>query len=750
MKISSSRKRVAVIIFCLVSFCGWSQTDTTAIDVTSLSLEELYNVKIVTASKTEMAAGQAPATAYVITEEQIRIRGYRSLLDVLLDAPDFKIDDKSFSLSRNGVSVRGIEGQAKFIIMLDGVRVSSPTNESISIMENYPVNLARQIEIIYGPASALYGADAFSGIINIISKKAEYTSTRVEAAYSTGDRGLHNMNLYTSKKIAKDVSLTISGQYFYDKGVAMDKQFKMDPLWDMMSHQSGTFNTIYGPMTPLKQVSKDYGAGLKAGDFEFSFFKNRAQNSSAIENNPSNAVYNKGVFIARGVTVFSARHSKTLGAISFLTTLTSNQYKEDPLTNYRNMFTGMEPAYKYGFGSMLQAEEQIDWKLSKNTNMVGGVVYQSFFSLPETADLKDPVNETGAIEGTLLNTPSYYRPEGLEAKIYTLKYYNVGGYMQVHHKFGDKATVTAGARLDRNSRFGSTFNPRTGLVWNPLRTTTIKIMGGAAYLAPSPESSHSYWGTFTTLDSGRTYHSNFFHLPNPKLKPMVSKNIELSLRHYFGKNFSATLLGFYTSVTNLVDFAPDEGNTNLYDGKFLGWDIDYIEVFINRGRQNIFGSTFQLVYNGAFQKGSIKAYSCLSHLHGEESLQHIDENGVKQSLQVEVENISHFIFKGGADITIDNFSFSPRIIWVSDQHISGFVDPQNPNERQTIPGYTLLNISLAYKFGRVSMFTNVTNTLNQKYAAVGPNMDLTNKNTELFYGNHQDPIRINGGLRFKL
>jgi outer membrane receptor for ferrienterochelin and colicin len=759
MKILSYENYFFIIVLSLISLYAGAQSDTTSQDITELNLEQLHNVKIVTASKTQMEAGQAPATAYVVTEEQIRMRGYRSLLDVLMDAPDFKIDDKSLSTTRNTPVMRGINGQDKFIIMLDGTRISSPTNEAISIMENYPVNLARQIEIIYGPASALYGADAFSGIINIITKRAEYTSVRTEASYSMGDYGLQNGSLFASKKFAKDVSLTVSGQYFYDNGIPMNKQFKDDNLWDMTSHETGTFNTIYGPMTPKQQVNNEYGAplsayniyaGFKAGEFDFSFFKNQAQNSSAIENNPGNAVYNKGVFMRRGVTVFNAQHSKVVGKVSFMTSLTSNQYKENPRSSYRNMFTGMEPAYKYGYGSMAQAEEQVEWKVNKNMNLVGGIVYQSFFSLPETTDLQDPVEEDHAIEGTLLNTPSYYRPNGLDAKIYTLKYYNTGAYLQMQYKFANKATITAGARFDRNSRFGSTFNPRAGLVWNPSGTTTVKLMAGAAFLAPSPESSYGYYGTFNTLDSGRTYQSNFFHLPNPHLKPMISRNIELSVRQYIGKKFSATIAGYYTSVRNLIEFASDEGHTNLYDGKFLGWDVDYIEVFINRGRENISGSSLQLEYQNTYNKASIKAYGYLSYLLSTESLHQTDDNGIETSVQVESDNISHFILKTGADVTLANFSISPRLIWVSPQHISGFVDPLNPAVRQTVPQYTLLNIAMAYKVGKVSFFVNVTNALNEKIRNVGPNMDLLKEDTELFYGNHQDPIRFNGGLRFKL
>src|SRR5439155_10241885 len=138
----------------------------------NLSLKELLNIKVTTASRTTENLEKAPATVMVITEEQIKVRGYQSLLDVMYDLPDVKVDDKIYSGIRNTFTVRGTQGQEKFVIMLDGNRISSPSGEAMPVMENYPVNLAEQIEIVYGPASALYGADAVSGVINIISKKS--------------------------------------------------------------------------------------------------------------------------------------------------------------------------------------------------------------------------------------------------------------------------------------------------------------------------------------------------------------------------------------------------------------------------------------------------------------------------------------------------------------------------------------------------------------------------------------------------
>jgi len=732
-----------------------AQTDTSKMDLTKISLEDLLDVKITTASRTEQKAGQAAASVIVITEEQIRIRGYTSLLEVLQDLPDFKVDDKVLANNRNVVTVRGVQGQEKFVIMLDGVRISSPTNETVPIMENYPVNLAKQIEVIYGPASALYGADAISGVINIISKSAEWTKEKTEASLITGNYGLYNGSLFTSRKFKKDITLTLSGQYFYDQGPDMSKLNSDDPLWNISSHNSGTFNTIYGPMTPKAPVSSGFAAplsayniyaGLKMNDFTFTFFKNYSQNSSSLEYNPSNAVYNKDAFLGRGVTVINAAYTKVLGEITSSSSLTGSEYQVNPQSNYRNVYSLMEPGYKYGFGSMIAAEERIAWNISSKVNLVGGAIYQSYISAPLSADLQSPVAK-GDLEGTLVNTQSYYRPEGIEAKFYLSKYYNAGGYLQFQYTPTQKVSITLGSRYDYNSRYGYSFNPRLGTVWNPTSTLTIKAMAASAFLAPTPTDAYSYYGSFYTQDSGKTYHSNFMHLPNPGLKPMTTKNIELSVRKLIGKNFAVTLTAYYTEFDNLIRVGPDQGNTNLYGGKFQGYNVDYIEVYINSNRQQSVGGTLKLDQTIHLKKGKITSYAAISYIDGTEDEVLTDSTGKETKVKGQLDIVSNWMLKAGTDITIGKFFLSPRLIFIGRQRLDAFVDPSNPFEKQTLDGYALLNISVGYQIRKLTLFIKVTNALNQHYRDTGPNIDLNDKNTPLLYGSVQDPIRINGGLK---
>ncbi len=238
-------------IMIMSYYNGYGQQDTTKLE--DLSLKELLDVKVVTASKNPQNSDMAPATVTVISQVWIRMRGYQSLLDLIMDLPDMKVDDKIAPGSRNSVTVRGIQGQQNFVILLDGVKISSPTNEAMPIMENYPVNLAEQVEVVYGPASALYGADAVSGVINIITKKLPANKDiMIDATAMAGSYGYINHTLFLAKKLGKPASsITVSGQYNYDSQPDYTKVYPNDPQLSSTPFKTGIFNTIFGTLKPV-------------------------------------------------------------------------------------------------------------------------------------------------------------------------------------------------------------------------------------------------------------------------------------------------------------------------------------------------------------------------------------------------------------------------------------------------------------------------------------------------------------------
>lgn len=121
---------------------------------------------------------------YVVTENNIKNRGYRNLQDLLEDIPEIEIQKKSTSEFSNYFTFRGISGNEKFVILLDGVRINSTTGTPHVVGANYALVNAKQVEVILGPASALYGVDAFSGIVNIITRTGdEVDGGNIAASY---------------------------------------------------------------------------------------------------------------------------------------------------------------------------------------------------------------------------------------------------------------------------------------------------------------------------------------------------------------------------------------------------------------------------------------------------------------------------------------------------------------------------------------------------------------------------------------
>lgn len=130
---------------------------------------------LLTATKRNIPVRKAPAIATVITQDEIRYMGARNLRDVLKTIPGIGVSRNEFGIFM--YEVRGIRTQLseKILVMIDGhtVNKSIITGSALyRIFDDMPVKNIKRIEIIRGPGSALYGANAFVAVINIITRNA--------------------------------------------------------------------------------------------------------------------------------------------------------------------------------------------------------------------------------------------------------------------------------------------------------------------------------------------------------------------------------------------------------------------------------------------------------------------------------------------------------------------------------------------------------------------------------------------------
>jgi iron complex outermembrane receptor protein len=159
-----------------------------------VSLEELGQIEVTTASKVPVKATRTPAAIYVITQEDIRRSGATSIPEALRMAPGVevaRVDSNTWSLG-----VRGFEStlSRSVLVLIDGRSVYTPLFAGVYWqVQDTPLEDIDRIEVIRGPAGTIWGANAVNAVINIITKRAQEThGTLVSTGGGNVDQGFLN------------------------------------------------------------------------------------------------------------------------------------------------------------------------------------------------------------------------------------------------------------------------------------------------------------------------------------------------------------------------------------------------------------------------------------------------------------------------------------------------------------------------------------------------------------------------------
>jgi outer membrane cobalamin receptor len=722
---------------------GTAAAQVKTADLANATLEELMNIPVTTATRATETLANAPARMHVITAEQIRIRGYRSLMELLEDLPDFKVDLAGDQDYPTELTVQGTRGANRVIVLMDGIRVSSPTNEPLPILANYPLHAAKQIEIVYGPASALYGADAFSGVINIISRNGK-ESPGLAVTTATGQDGLYNQSASYGTPLGKNGSLLIGGQFFYDRQPDLSKVYPRD-FNGLQGQRTGTFNTIFGPMQSPMPASRDYEAPISAWSFQtlferggtqLSLFANSARVPTSPAYTPDNAVYDDAAFNDNDLLVISGSHTRAIRRVMSTSSVSFSRHELDPQSGYWNVFSNMTKSYKYAYGSMLKFDEQLVWKPAVNMTLVGGATFERFFAIPQGADLSAPITSHDA-PGTILGT-------NIPDEFVKLRYSNTGAYAQWQYTVTQHLAITAGARGDYNTRYGGTFNPRVGLVLNTDTATTLKLLYGTAYLAPSPYEAYSHYGSFYTTDGGATYASDYWHVPNPDLRPQQKKTVEANVLQPLGESFVASASVFHSWLTDLrLSADPDQA----YSGFYLGWPVAYIDFAVNEGSARTYGATLALDFATSFASNRrVMARGALSLADGRVES---DVTPGEAMRRIPIGGMSPVEARFGADIEWGRWTVAPRLAISGRQRVQALELVDEDVVRKTLDGYTLVDVNIRRRevFTHVDLFLTIDNALDARYRHINARAYT---NPEELIGAPQNPRRVTLGVDIRV
>ncbi len=531
-----------IVTFLSISFLAaevLSQVpDSLSGNVFMMDLEELMNIKVSIATKSEVAMNESPSTVTVITSEEIKNMGFRQLEDILQIIPGYDLSMTYNSYYTVGIrGVRDSRNTSKLLVMVDG----NPINQifhGCAVMYGFDINIdnIERIEVIRGPGSALYGRNALSGVINIVTKSA----ASGEKVMVKGNLGTFNTRVF-------------SGFIGYEKN-DFNASISLRKIYTNYSDE-----LYMGEVYDISRDNMAVNTTIEYGNLQF----------SGLFHNIRGDVYS--TFVVRKPFYYSLSYTDEINPkISTCIKLRGHNeyYYEDielaapDTASYFPLGLYVKPGFKeYGYG----IENEFRFRVTPRNNMLAGIqadlygVYQAIIT--SNADsLANPLPYP--LPGLGRNNQQVYEPGWVKNNGH--KYNNMALLVQDIWHPVKSLSLTLGARLDYDSQIGAQFNPRVGFVFQPVKNGTVKVLYGRAYRAPG---------------AGEQYTTLGFAFGNEELKPEIINTFEFSVQYRI--KGSTSFISFYRNLMTDMIYAP------------LGTEINPDFKYHNIGKNTSTGIEFE-------------------------------------------------------------------------------------------------------------------------------------------------------------
>jgi iron complex outermembrane receptor protein len=482
-------------------------------DLADLSLEDLMQVTVQTASKFEQKTTEAPSSVSIITASDIEKYGYRTLADILRSVRSFYTTyDRNYSfLGIRGFSRPG-DYNSRVLLLVDGVRVNDSVYSTAAIGTDFilEVDLIDRIEIIRGPGSSLYGSNAFFAVINVITRKGEQMKG-VEFSGDAGSFDTYRGRVSYGSKVRENIDMLVSATYYESKG---DSALYY-PEFDAPETNNGKAED-----SDLDRFHSFFGrASFHDFTLEGAFVKRKKLIPTAsfetLFNDTRNATTDQSAFI-------DLKYAHTYASDwDVLARVTYGQNNYDGRYVYDYAEEGDEEPYivvnkDYADSAWWGTEAQVSKKLFDKHRVIFGGEYRDSFR-------QDQGNYDEEV----------YLHSEEDSTVW-------GVYAQGEFQILSELILNAGLRHDHYSTFGGTTNPRFALVYHPFDPTVVKAIYGKAFRAPNAYELY--------------YHDGYLrNKPNPDLDPETIQTYELILEQRIGEHLQAIINGFYYEIDDLIN-----------------------------------------------------------------------------------------------------------------------------------------------------------------------------------------------------
>jgi outer membrane cobalamin receptor len=483
-----------------VQFVGYKTKDVSlntsskdSIEILLVPLENEVEEVTVTSMRTHSGIEDIPTRVEVLgLDEMNEENGIKpgNIMSILGDMAGVQMQQVSASSGNTYARIQGLNGRYTQLLK-DGMPLFGGMSGSLGILQIPPLDL-KQIEIIKGSASTLYGGDAIGGIINLVSKEPSF---KKEMSVTLNQTSLNetNINSYYSQRI-KNFGFTLFVAHTYQKQTDVDKDGLSDvPLVDAtVIHPKFVF--YFNPHSTLTFNYSGIFENRKGGDMNYF---TASPNDSLYHVNNLTQRHNAD---AKWVYGFANKDN--------LTVKLSSSFLKQGLGTKQYNFDALQTIY-YSEISYLHTTEKTDWVGGVNVN--GDVFQNQTVGLPNLHDYN---------------------------------YQTLGFFLQNTWKATHHLTIESGLRNDVHSQFGSFLLPRLSFMYKFNKAISARLNGGYGYKNPvlityiNPEIDLNHLQANTTLNAERSRGCN----ADFNFDKLIHNKLHLTFNQSF----------FYTQIVNPV------------------------------------------------------------------------------------------------------------------------------------------------------------------------------------------------------
>jgi iron complex outermembrane receptor protein len=542
---SPSARLFSPILACLLVFGGTRPTflmasdgfpdaASNSTDLTQLSIEELMNIPVSSASKFSQPMQDAPAYVTVITADEIKRFGWRTLGDILQSVSGFYI---SYDRNYDYVGVRGFNRPGDYntrtLLLLNGHRMNENIYDSNGIGTDaiVDVDMIDRIEIVRGPASVLYGTSAFFAVINIITRDVSTMNGHGEVSVDAGSYDTYKYRFSCAGKTPNGLEMLFSGSFFTYGGQNLYfKEFDAPETNNgRASRQTDKddFESMY--------MNMHYGA--------LTFLAGRIWREKRIPTASYDTIFNADrTLIAEERDFAELTYEQALGA----------DYSAVVKASYDDYIEHGDYIYDFGevgnpadFGAIrdrtrgewITTEAKLSTTAIDRNRLTAGVECRDNFRQNER-NFNQSASEISDNFNSKRNSIvwAFYAQD--EARIFKNVLLNLGG------------------RYDHYESFGGEASPRIALVYQPTVETTVKLLYGEAFRAPNIY--ELYYHDFESQKS------------NPDLAPERINTVEVVIQQKIAQTLHGILSLYHYTIDDLIGQTVDPADglivfNNLYE-----------------------------------------------------------------------------------------------------------------------------------------------------------------------------------------